>query len=172
MKKSICQECGSEFSLKIIHNNVPRYLCKRRYCFICQPFPAQGFRSFKDNKTEKTCRTCGEKLDRSLFYKYYKHQNRNCKKCYRIIENQNQRQEKQKMVDYKGGKCERCGYNKCIAALEFHHKDPTQKDFDISSGPSFKMKKMKNELDKCNLLCSNCHKEFHFSQEDFLVGNS
>jgi len=40
---------------------------------------------------------------------------------------------RQMAVKYKGGQCEICGYFKCIDALEFHHKDPTQKNFNISS---------------------------------------
>lgn len=64
------------------------------------------------------------------------------------------------LVEYKGGSCENCGYNKCIEALEFHHTDPNKKDFSISN--NFKsMEKMKNEVDKCILLCSNCHREEH-----------
>ena len=64
------------------------------------------------------------------------------------------------MVDYKGGKCEICGYNKCLEALEFHHKDPNEKDFSIAN--NFKsMDKMKTEVDKCLLLCANCHREEH-----------
>ena len=43
---------------------------------------------------------------------------------------------KLKLVEYKGGECERCGYNKCIDSLEFHHIDPNEKDFTIS-GKSF-----------------------------------
>lgn len=70
---------------------------------------------------------------------------------------------KQKAVDYKGGKCERCNYNKCIAALEFHHTDPEKKDFSISSGGHTRAwDKVKEELDKCILVCSNCHKEIHY----------
>jgi hypothetical protein len=67
---------------------------------------------------------------------------------------------KVELVEYKGGKCEKCGYNKCIEALEFHHKDPTQKDFNISSH-SYSSKRMKDEADKCLLLCANCHREEH-----------
>lgn len=36
-------------------------------------------------------------------------------------------------IDYKGGKCSVCGYNKCRAALEFHHTNPNEKDFGISA---------------------------------------
>ena len=67
---------------------------------------------------------------------------------------------KQKLVEYKGGGCKICGYNKCIAALQFHHRDPSQKDFGISATTkSFDL--MKLEVDKCDLLCSNCHAEEH-----------
>lgn len=65
-----------------------------------------------------------------------------------------------KLVEYKGGKCERCGYNKCIEALEFHHRNPSEKSFTIS-GKSFSLKRLKKEADKCILVCSNCHKEIH-----------
>lgn len=71
---------------------------------------------------------------------------------------------KKQLVEYKGGECERCGYNKCIDALEFHHRDPNEKDFTIS-GKSWSFERLKNEVDKCILLCSNCHKETHFEDK-------
>lgn len=67
---------------------------------------------------------------------------------------------KSKLIQDKGGKCEICGYNKCEQALDFHHIDPSQKSFDISSN-SFSFEKMKKEADKCALLCANCHREVH-----------
>lgn len=71
------------------------------------------------------------------------------------------RQVKIKLVEYKGGKCEKCGYNKCVDALEFHHLDPSEKDFTIS-GKSWSYERLKKEVDKCILVCSNCHKEIHY----------
>ena len=72
---------------------------------------------------------------------------------------------KEELVKYKGGKCEECGYKKCIAALEFHHKDHTQKDFSVSStGSTMSLDRLKKEVDKCLLVCSNCHKEIHHEQ--------
>lgn len=68
---------------------------------------------------------------------------------------------KQMAVDYKGGRCQHCGYDRCIQALEFHHIDPTCKDFAISSGNTVAFEKIKVELDKCILLCANCHREEH-----------
>lgn len=65
-------------------------------------------------------------------------------------------------LDYKGNKCQCCGYDKCEAALEFHHLDPAQKDFNISDRDiKLNWDEIKNELDKCILVCSNCHKEIH-----------
>lgn len=85
-----------------------------------------------------------------------------CKKCRSEAVIKRRRVIKEKAVDYKGGKCEKCGYDKCIAALEFHHLDPEQKDFSISmQGVSRAWEKVKKELDKCILVCSNCHREIH-----------
>lgn len=70
---------------------------------------------------------------------------------------------KKKLVEYKGGKCERCGYDRCIDSLEFHHLDPNEKDFTIG-GKSFSFERLRIESDKCILICSNCHKEIHFEE--------
>lgn len=69
---------------------------------------------------------------------------------------------KEMSVQYKGGKCEKCGYNKCIGALEFHHLNPDIKDFAIGSkGYTRSWEKVKEELDKCIMVCANCHREIH-----------
>lgn len=68
---------------------------------------------------------------------------------------------KERAIEYKGGKCVVCGYNRSITAMEFHHLDPTQKDFGISSNSNRAWDKIKEELDKCVLICSNCHREVH-----------
>jgi len=68
---------------------------------------------------------------------------------------------KKLLVEYKGGECERCGYNKCIDALDFHHRISSEKDFTIG-GKSWAFERLKNEVDKCILVCSNCHREIHF----------
>ena len=73
---------------------------------------------------------------------------------------------KRKLVEYKGGKCEKCDYNRCVAALDFHHVDPETKDFSIShDGQSVSFERAKVEVDKCQLLCANCHREV---EDDFI----
>jgi len=71
---------------------------------------------------------------------------------------------KKKAVEYKGGCCSICGYNKCLSALEFHHKNPKEKEYNkdnrgLNRKQSFR--KAKKELDKCILVCANCHREIH-----------
>ncbi len=69
------------------------------------------------------------------------------------------------LVTYKGGKCEICGYSRCIAALEFHHRDPKDKEFGLAqNGNTISFEKAKKEVDKCILICSNCHRELHFEE--------
>ncbi len=73
------------------------------------------------------------------------------------------RKELRKMsLEYKGIKCSICGHNKCITALEFHHLDSNKKDFGISAkGYTRSWSLIRKELDKCILLCANCHRELH-----------
>ena len=67
---------------------------------------------------------------------------------------------KLKLVEYKGGSCEVCGYNKCVEALEFHHIDETTKEFAVS-GSTKSLERQMAEADKCVMLCANCHRELH-----------
>jgi len=70
------------------------------------------------------------------------------------------KRKKEELVHYKGGCCERCGYNKSFGALQFHHINPDEKDF-IIGGKSYSIERLKKEADKCILVCANCHIEIH-----------
>ncbi len=74
---------------------------------------------------------------------------------------ESRRKLKLKAIEYKGGQCTQCGYSKCVASLQFHHLDPTKKDFQIG-GTLRSWLKLKVELDKTILLCANCHGEHHY----------
>lgn len=84
-----------------------------------------------------------------------------CKECVVKQVSERRRETKFKCIEYKGGKCSVCGYDKCSAALEFHHLDPSKKEFNINKSATLSFKKLKPELDKCILVCSNCHREIH-----------
>ena len=67
-----------------------------------------------------------------------------------------------KAVEYKGGKCQCCGYYASCWALDFHHLDSSQKEFGISRRRHTRSwEKLQKELDKCILVCRNCHAEIH-----------
>lgn len=66
---------------------------------------------------------------------------------------------KERAVAYLGGRCAICGYDKCPSAFDFHHVDPDEKDFVVSSKSSWEI--IEPELQKCVLLCATCHREVH-----------
>jgi len=69
---------------------------------------------------------------------------------------------REKSIKYKGSKCFFCNYDRYIGALEFHHINEETKNFGLSEkGMTRSWDKTRKELDKCILLCSNCHKELH-----------
>lgn len=85
-----------------------------------------------------------------------------CKPCTSEQTLERQREFKKLCVEYKGGKCCLCNYDTYIGALEFHHLDPKQKDFNVSKARFTKFDdRVTSELDKCILVCANCHREEH-----------
>jgi predicted Zn-ribbon and HTH transcriptional regulator len=84
-----------------------------------------------------------------------------CKLCHNQQTIARGRENRKQYLLYKGGKCERCGYKACQDALEFHHQNPKEKDPTFKSVRYWGFEKAKFELDKCLLLCSNCHREKH-----------
>lgn len=73
---------------------------------------------------------------------------------------------KERAIRYKGGKCSVCGYDKCREALVFHHRDPSKKEFGLSfNGWCRSWERTKAELEKCDLLCRNCHAELHHNEK-------
>jgi len=85
-----------------------------------------------------------------------------CLRCSVDAVTNRRRKVKVLLVEHFGGKCTRCGYDKCIGALCFHHKDPTKKEFGLSAnGKTSSYAKALKEAKKCVLLCHNCHVEVH-----------
>ena len=65
------------------------------------------------------------------------------------------------MVKEFGGRCEICGYNKNFASLTFHHREPKIKEVSWTKLKLRSIDKIRKELEKCQLLCNNCHGEVH-----------
>jgi hypothetical protein len=85
-----------------------------------------------------------------------------CKKC----NNEKRKNSKIKAINYKGNCCVKCGYNKNITALDFHHLNPKEKEITPSRLNGKSWEKLKKEIDKCILLCANCHREEHQKIDD------
>lgn len=102
-----------------------------------------------------TCELCG----RRYAYDFRKgHTKRKCNSC-RANGWRDRRELKRRMVEHKGGRCQICGYERCLRALDFHHLDPTRKRFIIAHGHNRSWDSLRTELDECILVCSNCHNE-------------
>lgn len=71
------------------------------------------------------------------------------------------------LITYKGGKCEDCGLVEKSAVYDFHHNDPNKKEFGLAHrGHCKSWEIVKKEVDKCNLLCSNCHRLVHAEEHE------
>lgn len=132
-----CKKCGDTIPLRVKIDGKERNLKNRKYCFVCSPFGKHNTKKLHVSPKDRKRRDDNGK---------------------RVTEYR--RRQKRRAVEYKGGRCQKCGYNKCIKALEFHHLDPSQKDFAFS-GRCISWEKMRPELDKCVMLCRNCHAEVH-----------
>jgi transposase len=83
-----------------------------------------------------------------------------CKRCRIERASQRRRVIKRKLVEGAGGRCVVCGYDRCQQALEFHHLDPTTKEFHLAlHGVTRSLERSRAEARKCVLLCANCHRE-------------
>jgi hypothetical protein len=158
------------FPNRAVIDGKARNLQNRKYCLRCSPFGQHNSKSLvapvaiSARSTDyKRCRFCNRTLALSEFYtcRDGKGVTAYCKTCTNIQTGDRQQRLKQQCVEYKGGRCEICGYNRYIGALEFHHLDPEQKDFSISHTRLTTFEKVKSELDKCRLVCANCHREIH-----------
>ncbi len=112
---------------------------------------------------EKCCPHCGLVQPLNQFYKRSNGAPGSwCRKCMTKQIVVRYQYSKDEAVNYKGGKCLNCGFNAYYGALEFHHLDPKKKDSKISRMSNRKLTdELKQELDKCVLLCANCHRMAH-----------
>ena len=114
---------------------------------------------------ERYCPSCKAYQNINEFYSRRKNNcSGYCRKCINAKTVKRGRKLKLDCIEYKGGKCQNCGYNKCQAALDFHHRNPEEKDFAICRRYGCRKinDRIRKELDKCDLLCANCHREEHW----------
>ena len=108
------------------------------------------------------CLWCGKPIERdSKFGPRPKYCSSNCKVGAAV--KRHRQSIKARAIAYKGGKCQICGYDKCVRSLTFHHTDPSTKSFSLTQSDIGKRpwSDVQAELDKCMLVCANCHGEIH-----------
>lgn len=104
------------------------------------------------------CRLCNQK------FKNYEYRCRTrCGSCNTKIR---RFRAKAAAIKYLGGKCVKCGWSGNQAALQFHHKDPSKKDFIIGNVANKSWDSIKKEMQKCILLCANCHMIEHSTKNE------
>lgn len=172
MKKlKVCEKCKNTFEQLMLIDGKPKNLQNRKYCLKCSPFGNHNTVNFlAENpgnalkKGGKICPCCNIYYSSDEFYRRRKSTDLSvyCKICTNRQAIERFREAKRRAVEYKGGCCQVCSYDRCINALEFHHLDPTKKDFSISQAKNKSFDKIKSELDKCILVCANCHREIHY----------
>lgn len=163
--KKECGVCGklkhiSEFSKT---RNYYSYCCKE-----CKNIKSREYRKTERYKNLSKDYIKKYRSDPKVRDKINKNnRKRNKRSDVKIMRNKNRRdwtsKQKRKAIEYKGGKCYVCGYDKCQAALEFHHLDPSKKEGYNGGAINTQRVFEKNikELDKCILICVRCHREVH-----------
>ena len=115
----------------------------------------------------KCCSKCKQDKPIDEFYKSKTHSQGvmcYCKTCFNVKCIERWIQRKKDAIEYKGCKCEKCNLkleDSHYSVFEFHHTDPSTKDFDWTKLRLRPWDDIKIELDKCQLLCANCHRIVH-----------
>lgn len=167
-KETLEQLLNNNYSLNKIAELTGKSLTTIRY-WVNKHKLKSSYKTFKEQQKKiydkvRICPKCSQEKELKEFYKKRGKDSASsyCKSCSTKQVLERTQSFKTKMVEYKGGKCIVCSYAKYYGTLEFHHLDPKEKDFNPSK---FRFNtfddKVKQELDKCVLLCANCHREVH-----------
>ena len=143
-----CDRCARYFEPRSKHHRLCSSRCRNTYWNARKPHRIHK---------KRRCEECGH------WYQPKHDTARYCgTRCSQLaIRNRRRRLRKNQAVVYKGGRCQRCGYKKCTYALEFHHRTARYKESSASNILDWQWSVLKRELDKCDLLCANCHRELH-----------
>ena len=120
----------------------------------------------------KICSKCKQELpiDQFSFRNKAKGTRRaECKACHNAYMKQRYQEKREEIREVKKElSCVKCGYNKCIEALDFHHINPDEKENTVARmlANSYGIDRTYKEMSKCVVLCANCHREFHYLEKE------
>ncbi len=158
-KRKVCAKCLCNFESRVVIEGKIHNLQSRKFCLNCSPFGKHNTK--KDPAAPNKARTLP-----------YCTWNEEKKEKLRTSIKDRSWKRKQKLIDLKGGKCQICGYNKCPRSLSFHHREPEKKQYNLNSRviAGIKWSTVVEEVEKCDLLCLNCHNEVEFEIHKNLRG--
>jgi len=152
----ICKnlDCNNYVPKYYVDNNGKKHCCyKRKYCFKCSPFGEHNTRQLENSfgRKIKVCPSCE------------KEHNQKAHKCFSCYFKERQARKIEDVKKMVGDSCWICKYNKTWKNLCFHHIDPEDKLFGLSTRElvGTKWSKVIKEMKKCILVCYNCHGEIH-----------
>jgi len=116
------------------------------------------------------CTTCKVELNEVNAYRKGARLNSRCKECFNAYCTQRWLNRKIEAIKYKGNCCYDCKQTFPYPVYDFHHLDPILKDMDWNKMRLVTDDKLKSELDKCILLCSNCHRMRHYEKHNKATG--
>jgi hypothetical protein len=157
----ICKKCGNKFSFTAKINGKRINLQNRRYCLECSPFGIHNTKKLENKESKSEIECVCQICNREYIWVRSKGSTRTtCNSC---LVNNSRIKLKKNLVEYKGGKCEVCGIidKDHYSIYDFHHTNPKEKDMLISGSYCRSLKILKKEVDKCILVCSNCHRIIH-----------
>lgn len=154
------------YSYTYIHRKAEKYGLKSNYISF------QEQKRFRTD-THKQCAKCSEVKELELFGKRKNGSPKSyCNKCSNKIINDPIKENKRILIEEFGGCCSKCGYDKNASALEFHHIESEHKDFHFGGGSLRNLDKIRKELEKCILVCANCHREIHHPEHSLIKTES
>jgi hypothetical protein len=156
----ICKKCDATFPNRITIEGKVKVICSRKYCLTCSPYGQHNTRKLATPPVSLTSSvTCG--CGREFAPSRSKgHGRARCNSCSTAAR---KHRRKFQALRYLGGKCSSCGYDRCPAALQFHHVDDTAKTFNIAGNYNRSWEVLQGELNRCIILCANCHSEHHYT---------
>lgn len=156
-----CQGCSKDFLVYTTVNGKKVSLTARRYCLECSPYGSYAQTKKPVQNGKRQCIGCQQwiNLDEFALRGKTKLFRSHCKQCDGQRATRYGQDSKVRAVEYLGGSCCICGYDRSLRSLTFHHVDPTSKGFAIADFKCRKWETVRAELDKCILVCANCHGE-------------
>jgi hypothetical protein len=112
------------------------------------------------------CCKCNESQDLSDFKRNGRHSSY-CTQCFYKYQKQRWNKNKTILVKEHGSICHDCKQEFHPACFDFHHEDPNEKDFNISKHRGMSLSRLRKEIEKCALLCANCHRLRHISDDNW-----